>query len=60
MRKQGLISTKMFVHQDNEPPKWMNANVANPDLEGILMPDHKVKFPSSKGFPNEYIVYDVA
>ena len=38
----------------------MNANVANPDLEGILMPDHMVQFPSWKGFPNEYIVFDVA
>lgn len=58
--KQGLIFTKMFVHQNNEPPKLMNANVANPDLEGTLMSDHTVKFPSPRESPNEYIAYDVA
>ncbi|KAF6221930.1 hypothetical protein HO133_001898 [Letharia lupina] len=60
MRKKGLISTKMAENPANEPLKWMDAGVANSELNGTLMPDHEVKLPSARGNPNEYIVYDVA
>lgn len=60
MRKKGLISTKMAENPANEPLKWMDAGVANSELNGALMPDHEVKIPSARGNPNEYIVYDVA
>lgn len=60
MRKKGLISTKMAENPANEPSKWMDAGVANAELSGTVMPDHKIKLPSANGNPNEYIVYDVA
>ena len=60
MRKKGLISTKMAENPANEPLKWMDAGVANLELNGTLMPDHQIKLPSASGNPNEYIVYDVA
>ena len=60
MRKKGLISTKMAENPANEPLKWMDAGVANPELNGAFMPDHEIKLPSANGNPNEYIVYDVA
>lgn len=60
MRKKGLISTKMMTDPSNEPPKWIDAGVVNPDLKTAFIPDHTVKFPASHGFPNEYIVYDIA
>ena len=60
MKKKGLISTKMAENPANEPLKWMDAGVANTELNGTLMPDHKIKLPSAHGNPNEYIVYDVA
>lgn len=60
MRKKGLISTKMAEDPANEPLKWINAGVANVELNVTLMPDHKIKLPSTHGNPNEYIVYDVA
>ena len=60
MRKKGLISTKMAENPANEPLKWMDAGIANSELNGTLMPDHGIKLPSAIGNPNEYIVYDVA
>ena len=60
MRKQQLISTKMMTHSSNEPPRWIDAGIVNPDLKTALIPDHTAKFPDGNGFPNEYIVYDVA
>lgn len=60
MRKQGLISTKMAENPENEPSKWTDAGVANPEPSGTLMPDHELKLPAAKGNPNEYVVYDVA
>ena len=60
MKKKGLISTKMAENAANEPLKWMDARVANRELEGALIPDHDTNLPSARGNPNEYIVYDVA
>lgn len=60
MKKKGLISTKMAENPVNEPLKWMDAGIANAELNGTFMPDHKIKLPSANGNPNEYIVYDVA
>lgn len=60
MRKKGLISTKMAEDPANEPLKWMDATLVDPDLDAALMPDHSVKLPSARGNSNEYIVYDVA
>ena len=60
MRKKGLISTDMAENPANEPLKWMDAGVANAELSGTFMPDHKIKLPTANGNPNEYIVYDVA
>ena len=60
MRKQRLISTKMMTDASNEPPRWIDAGIVNPQLETALVPDHTAKFPDAHGFPNEYIVYDVA
>ena len=60
MRKQNLISTKMMTDPCNEPPRWIDAGVVNQQLKTALVPDHTAKFPHSRGFPNEYIVYDVA
>ena len=57
MRKQGFVSTKMMT---NEPPKWLDASVVNPDLRTVLVPDHAIKFSNVHGFPNEYIFYDIA
>lgn len=60
MRKKGLISTKMVENHANEPSKWMDAGVANSELDGTLMPDCDISLPPANGNPNEYIVYDVA
>lgn len=59
VKKRGLISTKMAENSHNEPSKWIDAGVANPELNTTWMPDHKVKLPLARGSPNEYIVYDV-
>ena len=60
MRKKECISVKMHTHSSNDPAEWLDAGVINDDLEGALMPDPTVPLPALNGFPNEYIVYDIA
>lgn len=60
MRNKGLISAKMQTSCANDPAKWMDASVLNSELEGAKIPDCSVELPSPSGFPNEYIVFDVA
>ena len=60
MRKKGLISTKMMTDVRNDPSTWLDAAAFRADLEGTFIPDPKVAMPQQHGFPNEYIVYDIA
>ena len=60
MRKKRCISVKMHTHPNNDPVKWLDAVGVNQDLKGALMPDPTVSLPAPNGFPNEYIVYDIA
>lgn len=60
MRKKGLISTKMMTDPMNGPGSWLDAAVFNADLQGTCLPDPSIAMPRPNGFPNEYIVYDIA
>lgn len=60
MRKKGLISTKMMTDPMNDPASWLDAAAFNADIRGTCLPDPSIAMPRPHGFPNEYIVYDIA
>lgn len=60
MRKKGLISTKMMTDPMNDPASWLDAAAFNADIQGTCLPDPSIAMPRPHGFPNEYIVYDLA
>jgi len=60
MRKKGLISTKMMTDPLNDPASWLDAATFNADIQGTCLPDTSIAMPRPHGFPNEYIVYDIA
>lgn len=60
MRQKGLISTKMMTDPMNDPAIWLDAAVFNADIQGACLPDPSIAMPQPHGFPNEYIVYDIA
>ncbi|KAL8821786.1 MAG: hypothetical protein Q9191_007244 [Dirinaria sp. TL-2023a] len=60
MREKRCISVKMHTHPSNDPAEWLDAVTVNENLKGALMPDPTVPLPAPNGFPNEYIVYDIA
>jgi len=60
MRKKGLISTKMTTDPMNDPASWLDAAAFNADIQGTCLPDPSTAMPRPHGFPNEYIVCDLA